>query len=225
MMNIDQVGNIHVESLVRLLALRDVETEEHTRRVTSLVLQLARLMNIRGRELSHMWRGAMLHDIGKIGIPDEILRKTDCLTPEERILIQMHPVYAYQLLDTIPYLRGAVDIPYCHHEHWDGTGYPRGLAGKQIPLSARLFAVVDVWDALLSDRPYHQAWKVNTATAYLREQTGVLFDPEVVPVFIDTLAARHARANADLIDPRDMYRVGWLSPAGYAAGAAPGSHR
>jgi putative nucleotidyltransferase with HDIG domain len=166
------------------LDLRDKETEGHTQRVTNLTLRLARAMGISDTELIHIRRGALLHDIGKMGIPDSILLKPGPLTDEEWIIMRRHPVYALELLSPISYLRPALDIPYCHHEKWDGTGYPRNLKGEQIPLAARIFAVVDVWDALTSDRPYRPAWTRDRALAFIREQAGDHFDPSVVEAFM-----------------------------------------
>lgn len=173
-----------VECLTRVLALRDSETEEHTRRVTAMTLSLARVVGIPSTELIYIYCGAMLHDIGKIGIPDFILHKTGPLTRAERDVMQLHPVYAYELLGAIPWLQPALHIPYCHHEKWDGSGYPRGLKEKEIPLAARLFSIVDVWDALLSDRPYRPAWSVAQTTEYMQEQSGQYFDPEIVEIFL-----------------------------------------
>jgi HD-GYP domain-containing protein (c-di-GMP phosphodiesterase class II) len=175
-----------IECLTRVLALRDVETELHTRRVTAMTLSLARMVGIPAHELTCIQCGAMLHDIGKIGIPDFILHKTGPLTRAERDVMQLHPVYAYELLSAIPWLQPALDIPYCHHEKWDGTGYPRRLTEKQIPLAARLFSIVDVWDALLSDRPYRPAWSVPQTTEYVQEQSGKYFDPEILEIFLRT---------------------------------------
>ena len=143
-----------IEGWSRALNLRDKETEGHTRRVTEMTLTLARRFGFTEEDLLHLRRGALLHDIGKMGVPDNILLKPEPLTEEEWIIMRKHPQYAYDLLKPIAFLGSALDIPYCHHEKWDGTGYPRGLRGEEIPLAARLFAVVDVWDALTSDRPY-----------------------------------------------------------------------
>jgi HD-GYP domain-containing protein (c-di-GMP phosphodiesterase class II) len=173
-----------LEGWAKALELRDRETEGHTRRVTEMTIRIARLMGISEAELVHVRRGALLHDIGKIAISDTILLKPEPLTNEEWEIMHQHPVYAYQLLSPIAYLRPALDIPYCHHEKWDGTGYPRGLKGEQIPLAARIFAVVDVWDALLSDRPYRPAWSKEKAIEYIKEQAGKHFDPQVVEVFL-----------------------------------------
>ena len=144
-------------------------------------------MNVPETELLHIRRGAMLHDIGKIGIPDFILHKATPLTQEELVILQKHPTYAYELLHPIHYLQPALDIPYCHHEKWDGTGYPRKLKGNQIPFFARLFAVTDVWDALLSDRPYRSAWSMEQASEYIFEQSGKYFDPEIAIVFLKNM--------------------------------------
>src|SRR4030095_309227 len=143
-----------IEGWSRALDLRDRETEGHTIRVTEMTLKIARIAGMADAELVHLKRGALLHDIGKMGIPDAILLKPDKLETEEWVIMRRHPVYAYELLLPIEYLQPSLDIPYCHHEKWDGSGYPRGLKGEQIPLAARLFAVIDVWDALRSDRPY-----------------------------------------------------------------------
>jgi len=164
--------------------LRDKETEGHSRRVTETTLKVACALFVPEEELVHIRRGAILHDIGKMSIPDEILRKRGNLTDEERAVVRQHPVTAQQLLERIPFLRKAMDIPYCHHEKWDGSGYPRGLKGREIPLAARIFAVVDVWDAVQSERPYKEVWPRERATAYLQEQAGEYFDPEIVDVFL-----------------------------------------
>lgn len=166
------------------LDLRDEETEGHARRVTEATFRLARAMGMEDEELVHLRRGALLHDIGKMGIPDTILRKPGPLTDEEWEIMRRHPVYAYELLAPIDFLRPALDIPYCHHERWDGTGYPRGLKGEEIPLAARLFAVVDVWDALLSDRPYRSRLSPEEVCAYIESQAGNHFDPRVVEEFL-----------------------------------------
>jgi len=173
-----------IEGWSRALDLRDHETEGHTRRVTEITLRLAASLGIDSSELTHIRRGALLHDIGKMGVPDLILNKPGILTDKEWEIMLRHPLLAFELLDSISYLRPALDIPYCHHEKWDGTGYPRRLKGEEIPLSARIFAVVDVWDALTSDRPYRPAWPPDQALAYISEQSGKHFDPRVVEVFL-----------------------------------------
>jgi len=179
-----------IEGWSRAMDIRDKETEGHTLRVTEMSLQLGNKMGLTKEELINMRRGALLHDIGKIGIPDGILLKPGKLTEEEWVLMKEHPNYAYAMLAPIHYLGTAVDVPYCHHEKWDGTGYPRGLMGEQIPLSARIFAVVDVWDALTSDRPYRKAWSKPDALKYIREQSGRHFDPRAVEIFLEEFGNR-----------------------------------
>jgi putative nucleotidyltransferase with HDIG domain len=171
------------------LDLRDKETEGHTQRVTDLTLKLARHMNLRDKELAQIRRGALLHDIGKMGVPDRILLKPEELTDEEWEIMKQHPVHAHDLLSRIEYLRPALDIPYCHHEKWDGSGYPRGLKGEEIPLAARIFAVVDVYDALVSARPYRSAWTSEKALDYIKSLSGIDFDPKVVDAFLELLHA------------------------------------
>lgn len=171
----------------RALELKDNETMGHSQRVTELTVELGRIMKISEDELVHIRRGALLHDIGKMGVPDYILRKTSALNDAERVIIEQHPTYAYQMLSPIEYLHPALDIPYCHHEHWDGQGYPRGLKHEQIPLAARIFAVVDVWDALSVDRPYRTAWSTEKIISYIQSLAGTQFDPQVVVAFIEAL--------------------------------------
>ncbi len=173
-----------LEGWSRALDLRDKETEGHTQRVTELTLRLAQAMGLSEADSVQIRRGALLHDIGKMGIPDSILLKASPLSPEETAIMRRHPEYAYELLSPISYLAAALEIPYAHHEKWDGSGYPRGLRGAQIPLAARLFAVADVWDALCSDRPYHKAWPRAQALAYLKAESGRYFDPRVVTAFL-----------------------------------------
>jgi response regulator RpfG family c-di-GMP phosphodiesterase len=179
-----QAYDVTLEGWARALELRDRETEGHTRRVTELTLHLARYMGIGDTELVNIHRGVLLHDIGKMGVPDHILKKKGRLTREEWAEMCQHPVYAYNLLSPISFLRGALDIPYCHHEHWDGNGYPRGLKGEQIPLAARIFAVIDNWDALLKDRPYRKAWSRRKVVQYIRDNSGKIFDPRIVAIFL-----------------------------------------
>jgi len=173
-----------LEGWSRALDLRDRETEGHTQRVTELTLRLCRAMKIGESELAHIRRGAILHDIGKMAIPDSILLKPAPLTEEEWEIMRRHPVYAYEMLSPIDYLRPALDIPYSHHEKWDGTGYPRHLRGEQIPPAARIFAVVDVWDALRSGRPYRAAWDQEKVLDHIRSLSGSYFDPHVVKHFL-----------------------------------------
>jgi response regulator RpfG family c-di-GMP phosphodiesterase len=168
---------------VRSLELRDLEPKGHTERLAQITFRIARLMGIGEAEQAHVHRGAMLHDIGKIGIPDGILMKPDALSDAEWVVMRRHPVIAFELLSPIEFLRPALDIPYCHHERWNGTGYPRGLNGKHIPLAARIFALADVYDMLKSDCPYRPAWPEDKALAYIRDQSGNHFDPEVVEMF------------------------------------------
>jgi PAS domain S-box-containing protein/putative nucleotidyltransferase with HDIG domain len=177
-----------IEGWSHALDLRDKETEGHTLRVTEMTLRLAQALNLSSTELLHIRRGALLHDIGKMGIPDHILLKPGKLTDEEVAIMRMHPTYAFQMLYPIQYLRPALDIPYCHHEKWDGSGYPRKLAGAQIPFAARIFAVVDVWDALRFDRPYRKGWSEEKVLEHIREETGTHFDPTVVEVFMNQVA-------------------------------------
>jgi putative nucleotidyltransferase with HDIG domain len=176
-----------IEGWTRALYLRDHETEDHTRRVTEMTLNLARRMNIPDYELIHIRRGATLHDIGKVAIPDHILFKPGPLTEKEWIKMRSHPLIAVEILKSIGYLAPAMPIPRSHHEKWDGSGYPDGLAGEDIPLVARMFAFADVFDALTSDRPYRQAWAQADALTYIRENSGTHFDPKIAPVFIEML--------------------------------------
>lgn len=178
-----------IEGWSRALDLRDRETEGHTQRVTELTVRLARKMGLSEARLVLIKRGALLHDIGKMGIPDIILHKPEELTKEELAIMRQHPQLAYNMLEPIAYLRDALNIPYCHHEKWDGTGYPRGLAGTQIPLEARLFAIVDVWDAITSDRPYRKSWPRKKALKYIREESGKYFDPQLVEIFLQEIEA------------------------------------
>jgi response regulator RpfG family c-di-GMP phosphodiesterase len=173
----------------RAMDLRDKETEGHTLRVTDMSVRLAEMMGISQDQVIHIRRGALLHDIGKLGVPDAVLLKPGRLNEEETIAVRKHPQFAYDMLLPIEYLHPALDIPYCHHEKWDGTGYPRGLKGEQIPLAARLFAVVDVWDALRSDRTYRKAWPEEKVLEYIQEQSGKHFDPVVIEKFFILLAS------------------------------------
>ncbi len=176
-----------IQGWSQALDLRDKETELHTQRVTELTMSLAKAFGFGEEELIQIRWGALLHDIGKMGVPDEILLKPGALSEDEWVLMRMHPIFAFQMLSPIRYLRKALDIPYCHHEKWDGSGYPQGLKGNQIPLVARIFAVVDVWDALRSDRPYRPAWAEDKALEYIKDSSGTFFDPYVVDVFLDSL--------------------------------------
>lgn len=183
-----------LEGWVRALDLRDNETEGHSRRVTELSVALGRELGLRGADLQNLRRGALLHDIGKMGVRDAILRKPGPLTDEEWVEMRQHPEFGWRFLKDIPFLNQATDVPYCHHEKWDGTGYPRGLAGEAIPLAARIFAVVDIWDALRSTRPYRDAWPEKTVRDYLHGLAGTALDPHVVSVF---LALDHPELHRD----------------------------
>ena len=196
-----------IEGWARALDLRDKETEGHTRRVTEMTLQLGRAMGLENDELIQMRRGALLHDIGKLGIPDSILLKPGKLTPEEWQIMRCHPGYAYEWLAPISFLKPALDIPYCHHERWDGTGYPRGLKGEQIPLSARIFAAVDIWDALRSDRPYRKGWTEEKVIEHLRSLAGNHLDPKVVDHFLWTLSVPESPPDLTIHDARIEERL------------------
>ena len=184
---IEQAYDTTIEGWSHVLEMRDKETDVHPHRVTSMTLTLARLMNIPDEKLIHIQRGATLHDIGKMGIPDSILFKPGSLTPKEWEVVRQHPQNALQILSPIRYLKPALDIPLYHHEKWDGSGYPYGLKGTQIPLAARIFAIVDVYDALTSDRPYRPAWSHKDAKNYIESESGVHFDPEIVACFTKML--------------------------------------
>ena len=182
-----------IEGLSRALDLRDKETEEHTRRVTDITMKLADSLGFENSERVHLRRGAMLHDIGKVAIPDQILFKPGPLVEEEWRIMRRHPDIAVQLLSPVTYLAPALDIPHWHHERWDGSGYPDRLHGEEIPFSARLFAFADVYDALTSDRPYRSAWRKQEALEYIKEQSGKHFDPNIVPIFLDLVRTNHVR--------------------------------
>ena len=182
-----QAYDTTLEGWSRALDLRDKQTEGHTQRVVDMTIKIAETLGVPEEEIVHIRRGALLHDIGKMGIPDSILLKPGPLTDEEWEIMRRHPVYAYQLLYPIEHLRPALDIPYCHHEHWNGMGYPRKLKGEEIPLAGRIFAVVDVWDALTSDRPYRKAWTSKKALNYIKDNNGKQFDPKIVEIFLNLI--------------------------------------
>lgn len=184
-----------IEGWARALHLRDKETEIHTRRVTELTLRLARQIGIPETDFIHLRRGAILHDIGKVAIPDSILLKPGALDEDEWKLMRQHPRIAFELLQPVPFLAPALTIPRSHHEKWDGSGYPDGLAGDQIPIAARIFAVVDVYDALTSDRPYRSAWSKEQAIEHINSQIGKHFDPNIIPGFIEMI---HGRETPDV---------------------------
>jgi cyclic di-GMP phosphodiesterase len=172
-----------IEGWSHAMDLRDRETEGHSQRVAELTVKMSQAFGMSHDAIMHIRRGALLHDMGKIGVPDSILHKPGALTDEEWVRMRKHPQFAHDMLYPIEYLRPALEIPYSHHERWDGTGYPRRLKGEEIPMAARMFAVVDVWDALTSNRPYRPAWSEEEALAYIREQSGKHFDPQVVDLF------------------------------------------
>lgn len=174
-----------IEGWSRVLDLRDKETEGHTQRVTEMTIRLAQALGVSDEDLVHIRRGALLHDIGKMAIPDAILQKPGPLSREEWIQMRLHPEYAHQMLFPIVYLRPALDIPYNHHEHWDGSGYPRGLRAEEIPLSARIFAIIDVWDALLSNRSYRKGSTEEAVLSHICKHAGIYFDPRLVQSFVE----------------------------------------
>ncbi|HEY9075219.1 MAG TPA: HD domain-containing phosphohydrolase [Anaerolineaceae bacterium] len=182
--DLSQAYDLTLEGWARAIDLRDHETGEHSARLARLTVILARSLKFSEEELVHIRRGAILHDVGKMGVPDNILMKSGPLMDDEWLVMRQHPVIANEMLSRISFLAPALDIPYCHHEKWDGSGYPRGLSGEQIPLAARIFAVVDVWDSLTSDRPYRKAWTPERALGYIKEQAGKHFDPAVVEQFL-----------------------------------------
>jgi response regulator RpfG family c-di-GMP phosphodiesterase len=179
--------NVILQTLVQALEYKQVEAKDHSERVAEMSVKLARQCGLDEIDITHLRRGSLLHDVGKIGIPDAILLKPGKLSEGERVQMQHHPQYAYDLMKHVPFLKRALDIPYCHHEHWDGSGYPRGLKGEEIPLSARIFSVIDNWDALTSERAYRVegAWPREKTLEYIQEQVGKLFDPDVVKVFVE----------------------------------------
>lgn len=196
---LEQTYDKTLEGWARALELRDIETAGHCRRVSDITRRLAGKAGVMNGDMSDLHRGSLLHDIGKMGIADSILLKPGKLNDEEFKRMQEHTTYAHELLANIPYLLKALDIPYCHHEKWDGSGYPRGLKGTEIPVSARVFSVVDVYDALISDRPYRPAWTEEKALAYIKEKAGSEFDPAVVEAFIEL--ANEEIESIDLEEP------------------------
>lgn len=182
--NLQDAYDKTIEGWVKALDLRDHETEGHTQRVTEMTVRLARQLGCTEEEIVHIRRGALLHDMGKVGIPDDILQKPGPLDDKEWKKMRKHPLYAYEMLSPISYLNQAVIIPYYHHERWDGSGYPHGLKGEEIPLFARLFSVVDVWDALTSDRPYRARMHPKDVIEYLKRESGKLFDPYIIEKFL-----------------------------------------
>ena len=187
------------------LELRDHDTEKHTTRVTEHLVSLARYMGVPEDEIVNYRRGALLHDVGKMAVPDSILRKAGPLSDQEWEIMRQHPIYAYEVLSQIEYFKPALDIPLYHHEKWDGSGYPHGLKEEQIPIAARIFSIVDVYDALTSDRPYRTAWSKEKALRYIHEQSGQYFDPEIVQAFLKMVENEHAATMAGA--PLDLSRI------------------
>jgi HD-GYP domain-containing protein (c-di-GMP phosphodiesterase class II) len=187
----------------KALELRDEETKGHSDRVKYLACHLAKLVGLPRENMSSFRRGVLLHDIGKMGIPDRILLKPGPLSDDEWVVMKTHPGLAYELLSTIPYLHDSLDVPYCHHERWDGSGYPRGLKGTEIPLAARIFSIVDVWDALISDRPYRRGWEPEKIRQYLIDNKSIMFDPELVDIYIDLIDKK--LLGEELIDDEDCW--------------------
>ncbi|MFO8036226.1 MAG: GAF domain-containing protein [Anaerolineales bacterium] len=190
-LEISQAYDSTLEGWAKALELRDHDTEGHSQRVSDLTIQLAKRLGVPEKKLPHIRRGALLHDIGKMAIPDDILQKKGPLSDQEWEIIKKHPLYAKEMLQSILYLKKALDIPLFHHERWDGKGYPKGLKGEHIPLPARIFAVVDVWDALISDRPYRSAWSKEKALSHIKEQSGKHFDPQIVAAFLDLIKTQN----------------------------------
>ena len=176
--------DLTLEAWAKVLEYRDRETEGHSRRLVELSTRLATVLGLGPNEITNLQRGALLHDIGKLAIPDEILLKPGELNDAERKLLEQHPAIAKQMLTQISFLDSSIEVAYSHHERWDGRGYPQGLKGEEIPLSARIFAVVDQWDALMSDRPYRKAWTKEKVISYLQENAGKIYDPEIVNAFL-----------------------------------------
>ena len=176
--------DLKIEGWSESLCLRTKETEEHTLRVAEMTVTLARMAVTSESEITYVRYGALLHDIGKIGIPDAILLKPGRLSSDEWDVMRKYPDYAYDLIYPIEYLRPCLPIPYSHHEKWDGTGYPQGLKGEEIPLPARLFAIIDVWQTLSSDRVYREAWPEEKVMDYIQQQSGTYFDPKAVELFL-----------------------------------------
>jgi len=179
--------DLTLEAWAKVLEYRDKETEGHSRRLVELSTRLARALGMSEEEIIHLRRGALLHDIGKLAIPDDILLKPGALDDDERRVLQQHPIYAKKMITNVSFLQPCIDVAYSHHERWDGQGYPEGLKGERIPIKARIFAVVDQWDALTSDRPYRKAWSRGDVIAYLQEHSGKIYDPQIVGAFLSLL--------------------------------------
>jgi response regulator RpfG family c-di-GMP phosphodiesterase len=184
-LNLSVAYDATIESLTKAVEMRGYETGEKLRQIAQMTVSLAYEMGFKNESIGDIMRGAYLHDIGNVKIPEAILYKKGKLTKEEWIIVREHPQNAVDMLSTIKYLKPALEIPYCHHEKWNGSGYPRGLKGEEIPLSARVFSIVDVWNALISDRPFRKAWSKNKAKDYILSQSGSHFDPQIVKVFFE----------------------------------------
>jgi HD-GYP domain-containing protein (c-di-GMP phosphodiesterase class II) len=180
-----------IEGWMRALGLKDRETEGHSYRLAGLSLALARALDLENDELIHLRYGALLHDIGKMGIPDAILNKPGPLSDAEWGLMRRHPEFGFEILSPIPFLGPAAQIAFCHHENWDGSGYPRGLQGENIPLLARILSVCNVYDSLISDQPYRNGWGTKVVVGYIEETAGKQFDPEIVVAFIRLMSREH----------------------------------
>jgi len=191
--DLSQAFDATLVALSTAVDLRNGEGKGHTQRLTKMAMNLAQALGMADRKLEYIRRGAVLHDIGNLCVPESILHKQGQLTAEEWVSVHMHPFYAFEMLESIAYLRPALEIPVHHHEKWDGTGYPRGLKGEEIPLAARIFAVIDVYDALTSDRPFRQAWSMAQTLVYFGEQSGKHFDPHVVRIFLENAALQQAQ--------------------------------
>ncbi len=186
----EEIIDFLINGYMHAIELRDKESQGHAKRVATLTVDLARYFNLKEDMMINIYRGALLHDLGKIAIPDHILFKPGKLNPQEWKVMRTHPSVGFQLLISNRYLKPCVDIAHYHHERWDGSGYPYGLAQKEIPLVARIFMVVDVWDALNSDRPYRSAWSAEQAEQYIDHQAGIQFDPAIVNIFLQMLKSR-----------------------------------
>lgn len=184
---IEKTFSLTIEAWGKALEKRDIYTKNHTVRVTDLTLLLARALGVSSAQFRDIYYGSLLHDIGKIGIPDIILLKPEPLDAAEMSIMRMHPGLAYEMLSPIPFFEKAINIPYCHHEKFDGTGYPRGLEGDRIPYEARIFSVTDVWDALTNDRPYRKSWSREKALEYMKEERGRSFDPAILDKFMEII--------------------------------------
>ena len=181
--------DLTLEAWAKVLEYRDRETEGHSRRLVELSTRLAKAFGLGAEEITHLQRGALLHDIGKLAIPDEVLLKPGALNEAEIKMMQQHPIYAKQMLSQVSFLQPCIDVAYCHHERWDGLGYPQGLKGEEIPLAARIFTIVDQWDALTSERPYRKSWSREKVIAYMQENAGKIYDPEIVKVFLKMISS------------------------------------